>query len=344
MTDFSKAWKAPDSAGMGLDLLPMIVYHLFAPQKAALLTEPPVKTARPEAAKKPSGRRARPVVQEGMLGSGGHRKVRSVMRRPTAQDVVALTSCDSTGTNLLQELDGCLKRYDRARRLHSRALKAHEGMKAAYSAVMRWMLFNGFSLNDALAGMDLLRGMINRWHRFHPAGMKRLCDMFGMLMKLAKDQEANVQWGWTADAARRGRQLDNMLRQAYGATGALPVKLGFTNPERALLCCSRRSIVLVRLVAEFGWRESLMHEMADLGRAMTPDELEGEMRAAIARRYPDRIDELLCAACYQLRERHYVDDSGNRCALMSDFLMTYLLRAQLVDVIIDPAEEGGERP
>ncbi|MBQ2951999.1 MAG: hypothetical protein IJE07_00415 [Clostridia bacterium] len=332
MGKYCAQWKAPAAGWMAVDVLPRLVYHLFSPEKAARLCADPVEEKR------------RPVVQEHMLGSGVRRPLRRVLRQPTAGELTLLNAPRRDGSTLLGELRGLLKHYDQARRLQSRAQRACDGLDKAYQAVLRWLLTNGRSLDDALKAMELLRGMLNRWHGNHQATTKLLCDVLGMLQKLARDQSVAVQWGWTRDEAQRRGLLRGMLLRAHGVKeGELPAEMGFTAEEEALLLSGRRSIVLVRLVADYGWRETLMQQCADTGRAPTHDELEADLRAAIAREHPDRVDDLLCAACCLLRDSSYTDKSGRQCTMMSDFLLTYLLRAQLADVIVNP-EEGGEQP
>lgn len=335
MRDFATEWQPPENGAMGLDLLPTLVYHLFSPEKAAALFGAPAKAK--------EGKRT--ILRESMMTPDGRVPVSQVLRMPPQEDIDMLQQPLRGGASILEELAALLIRYDRERRLTARAQQASQGIDAAGSAVMRWLLTNGFGLDDALCGMDCLHAMMARWHACRPAGGKRVCDVFTRLETLAKDQSAAVRWGWTGDAALRAAQLDQMLHTAHGVQGELPPEMGFTAEEKALLTCSRRSIVLVRLVAEYGWRDALMQERSALGCAPTAEALESAMRTVIAREHPGRVNALFFAACRMLRELSYRDESGRYRALMSDFLLTYLLRKLLGDAIVLPAaitNEGGE--
>ncbi len=107
-------------------------------------------------------------------------------------------------------------------------------------------------------------------------------------------------------------------------------------------------------MTEYGRLDALLNERAALPRVKTPEELETGLMAAISAAQRDAGDELFYAACRAIRGARYRDESGVWHDVMSDFMMTYLLRKMIVSCVAEtshpdaaPAgsvEEGEGRP
>ncbi len=205
MQEFVRGWKLRAGAPT-LDLLPMIVYRLYAPERAGRV----FSCAIPEREEK-----APAIVQEQSLEGRGKRPLARVLRAPQADALAALRQKRADGSSLMEELQGTFVAQDRARRISACAAAAAEGLAGAYRAILRWQLMNGSQLDDALAGMDMIREMLRRW-RGTAAEPLWLCDVFARLTQEAKDQSNAVRWGWSADMQTRAGILEEMLQKALG--------------------------------------------------------------------------------------------------------------------------------
>lgn len=216
---------------------------------------------------------------------------------------------------LLGALRAMVIDYDRRRRAEREAQQLHGDLARRHQLAMRWLLGNGFTLPDALEDMEIVRGMLQRWQEKLPeAGTAELAR----LTEILRDESLAARWGW-AEMDDRRRLLRLLLREA----GIQP---GCTEPEELLLCCSRRSIVFVRLVAEYGLAESLLQQNAP-SAGITPETLQGSMRTLIASRVhtPAYRDEIFYAACRALYRTTY-QEQDRRLTAMNDFTLTYLLK------------------
>lgn len=233
---------------------------------------------------------------------------------------------------LLQELREAVRQYDCRRRLIKQAETAGERVHPAYEALLGWLLRSGAPLEDALSALDTLRAMLMRWHADAKAAGVQLSDALEKLHARTGEDALAIRWGWASPDERAG-----LLRQLLAECSAI---LTCTAQEAALLNGGGRSIALVRLLADYGRQEMLLMERSALMGGASPEELEGEMHRIIARHAQENRQELFYAACLRLYRMSYAGGDGKRHTAMSDFLMTWLLRRELKNRIVQGGGEG----
>ena len=205
-------------------------------------------------------------------------------------------------------------------------------MHQAYQALLQWLLRGGLTLEDTLSAMDTLRAMLARWQYNMAAQGTKLSDALLQLQRQASEDSAAIRWGWACENGRRA-MLTAMLADCHPG-------LSCTEAETALLVRGGRSIVLVKLLADYGLCEAQLTERATQNGAASPEALEKEMRAIIARHSGEQ-DELFYAACLRLHHTAYTGTDGRQHTAIGDFLTTWLMQKELKTRTIPP-EEGGD--
>ena len=216
---------------------------------------------------------------------------------------------------LLGALRAMVIDYDRRRRADRAAQQLHGDLARRHQLAMRWLLGNGFTLPEALEGMEMVRGMLQRWQDQLPdAGAAELTRLTAFL----REEPLAIRWGWAEMNDRLGL-FQRLLAECSD-------QMECTEAEAALLCCSRRSIAFVRLVADYGLSEALLKKNAPAA-GVTPDMLKDGMCELIASRVhtPAYRDEVFYAACRALYRTTY-QENDRRLTAMNDFTLTYLLR------------------
>lgn len=219
-------------------------------------------------------------------------------------------------THLLSALRATVIDYDRRRRA-DRAVQQLQGeMSRRHQLAMRWLLGNGFPLPQALKMMDMARRMLERWQG---ELSEKASAALERLEAALRDESLAARWGWVDGGERR-----RLLRSVLGECSPC---LNLTAQEEELLCCSGRSISLVRLVVSCGLAEVCLREGALAHGASAPDALRDRMLALIGEQVhtPACRDEVFFAACRRLYRTTY-QDNGRRLTAMNDFTLTYLLR------------------
>lgn len=327
MREFCEKWKPAESGALMLDQLPAMVYSLWAPERAA---EIGLSERLPA-----TGGQAAAIREKTMMkASGGG--VRPRLCKPDGNALALLgrsiaTAADGQPVTLMERLKAMVIRYDRERRTAAHAQEAGDSIAAAYRSVMQWLIRSGRGLDEALEAMQQLQAMIDRWYTTERENASCLQDVFACLQEQVRRQALAVQWGWSDDASR-ALLLDVQLAEACERVDpARTWHFAFTDAERALLAGSRRSTVLVNHVMTYAWNDAILRRRAGMGCAMSLEELEERLRDIIAKAAPEAEDpdEIYYAACYSLFGATYADATGRQLQMMSEFLMTYLLRDML---------------
>ena len=332
MRDFAADYAAP-SMPMALDLLPGIIYRLWTPEAADKLWPMPT----PEM----NGKKERTLttIRESDLDGVRKHSLRSRLVAPDPAMMALLVQPDGCQRTALGDLQQLLAGYDMKRRANAAVQKAETEQDRALKSVMRWLLMNGFSLDEAQGNRDLLQGVVTRWHEARRPLMMSTADAFRLLREQTTKEYRSVAWGWARTQTDRISLLDGMLAAALQNGSSLEAGAWtLTETEKTLLTCSRRSIVLVRLLAEYGAAAAQVLERADAGSAMPVEALEEDMRGILRKACGMDEDALFYAACHALKDMRYRDDCGIRRPLMSDFLLTYLLREQLSSIVAEPQQ------
>jgi len=202
----------------------------------------------------------------------------------------------------------------------------------AYEMLLGWLLRSGTSLEETLAALDDMSNMLSRWHGGAEAAGLHLSDALALLHARTGEDALAIRWGWAAPEERR-----QLLQTLLAECGPM---LTCTDGETALLTAGGRSIMLVQLLADYGRCEMLLQERAALQDGASPEELEAEMRAIIARHGVKDQREAFYAACLRLYRMTYAGGDGRRHTAMGDFLMTWLLRRELKGRIMQGGGEG----
>lgn len=219
-------------------------------------------------------------------------------------------------SQLLHALRDMVIAYDRHRRADRTMQQLHGDLARRHQLAMRWMLGNGFTLTGAMENMEAVRAMLLRWQEHLPDQGRAALERLTLSLR---EESLATRWGWTEPDERR-RLLRVILAECSP-------QMTCTEQEEALLCCSRRSITFVRLMADYGLADALLRAHSHAGAGVTPDALECSMRALIAEKVqtPAYRDEIFYAACRALYRTTY-QENDRRLTAMNDFTLTYLLR------------------
>lgn len=330
MEAFNEKKTKAEQSPLALDRLPIMVYRLWAPEQAKKINEDwtPQKYERADLMMIRAGK----VLDHKMV------PVRKRLQKPDEKLIEQLETPDKAKIALLSRIEALVEHYDRERRKNKAAQEAAEHVDKAYHSVMEWLLRNGRGLDDAHRDMRCIRSMLDRWYGTPKLNIQRLRDTIVCLQDELEKQTTAVRWGWS-DKPKRIGMLQDALKRACGKSGALTAKEGegripaivFQEGECDLLACGRRSLTLVQRVMDFAWYDAALHMRSILGNSMSMDELEGRIKGNILAAVPkpedaELRDELYYAACYKLYSKRYTDGAGRQTDMMSEFLMTYLLR------------------
>lgn len=335
MKEFNEKKTDAEHSPLALDRLPVMVYRLWAPEQAKATNQDwkPLK----DEAEDPL------MIRAGNLLDVKSVPVRDNLPEPDPQVVERLEAPDKAGITLLKRIEELVIRYDVERRRNIKAQEASERIAKSYHAVMEWLLRNGRGLDDALKDMSCIQRMLDRWFSTPSLKAERLRDVLVSLQKQLETQSTAILWGWSGKEERIAL-LRNALAQACVKTGAMIRKtlpgcdrapaISFRDEECELLAGGRRSVALVLRVLAFAWHDAALHMRSGHSCSMSIETLEARIKATVRAAAPLPGDEALCkelyyAACFKLFQKKYIDGAGRNTEMMSEFLMTYLLRDML---------------
>ena len=347
MREFNDAWKKPADGTAVMDRLPAMVYALWAPQEAPKINK---GWTIPERRK---DKKEFYRVQQSNLMSNSGGQIRARLRKPDKEWIKRLEQPNADGQKLLDQIRDVVIDYDKRRRASANGQDALENISVAYMAVMEWLIRNGRGLDEALQDMSQLQAMTAHWYSSAGAHIRDVCVR---MQDILKRQDVGVSWGW-GDAAKRRELLDNARHEACAQVdAALERDIHINEEAYRILTCGRRSQVLVCHVLMYAWYDAVLREQLDAGCAMPAEELEARIRDVIHNAMPagelpedpeeakkqqaqqmKKELETYYAACYTLYATEYTDGTGRDRKMMSEFLMTFLLRDMLDRMIVDTA-------